>query len=185
MINGKKFALVLVIVLLGIMVSLQTVFAQDLNASEEITIEVCMEPDLECFYASATTFGASQSGTTHTGGGGGAGKVDVEDITLVKKIDKNTPKIFILLAKGDNIPQAEIKYRKIADRGQGFNFMTITLTNVLITQLQTVSASSQYPSESVSLNFAEVCVAVREISESCRIGPEIRECFDIEENVPK
>ena len=39
----------------------------------------------------AWSWGMSQTGTMHVGGGGGAGKVDVQDISLTKYVDKATP----------------------------------------------------------------------------------------------
>ena len=39
----------------------------------------------------AFSFGATQSGSTHIGGGGGSGKVNFQDISFTKYIDKSTP----------------------------------------------------------------------------------------------
>jgi len=178
MINGKQFTLGLVIILLGIMLSLQTVFAQDAQAP--ITIEVCIE-SLECFDALATTFGATQDGTMHTGGGGGAGKVDIEDITVIKNVDINTPHIFIAVASGTQSSEAVIEYKSIAG-GEEVTFMTITLSSVLITQLQIVSETSKPPTESISLNFAKICMGVAEISPGGKPGPMVERCFNIESN---
>jgi type VI secretion system secreted protein Hcp len=38
----------------------------------------------------AWSWGATQSGSTHTGTGGGAGKVNVQDLSFTKYIDKAT-----------------------------------------------------------------------------------------------
>ena len=39
----------------------------------------------------AWSWGMTQSGTTHMGSGGGAGKVDVHDLSITKYVDKATP----------------------------------------------------------------------------------------------
>ncbi len=40
------------------------------------------------------SWGASQSGTTHMGSGGGGGKVSVQDLHLTKYLDKSSPTLF-------------------------------------------------------------------------------------------
>ncbi len=42
----------------------------------------------------AWSWGAAQSGTTHVGSGGGAGKVSVQDLSITKYIDKSSPTLF-------------------------------------------------------------------------------------------
>ncbi|HYN78560.1 MAG TPA: type VI secretion system tube protein Hcp, partial [Lamprocystis sp. (in: g-proteobacteria)] len=43
----------------------------------------------------AWSWGLSQSGTFHTGGGGGAGKVNVQDLSFTKYIDKSSPNLML------------------------------------------------------------------------------------------
>jgi type VI secretion system secreted protein Hcp len=47
----------------------------------------------------------SQSGTTHMGGGGGAGKANFQDLSFTKYIDSSTNALMIALAKGSHIPE--------------------------------------------------------------------------------
>jgi type VI secretion system secreted protein Hcp len=48
----------------------------------------------------AWSWGMSQSGTTHMGGGGGAGKANFQDLSFTKYIDSSTNALMIALAKG-------------------------------------------------------------------------------------
>ena len=47
----------------------------------------------------AWSWGMSQSGTMHTGGGGGSGKVNVQDLSLTKYVDKSSPELMRIAGK--------------------------------------------------------------------------------------
>ena len=100
------------------------------------------------------SFGETQSGTVF-GGGGGAGKVTIQDMHFVtKKIDKSSPKLFLAAATGEHIPDATLYVRKA---GASFDYLKITMTDVIVSSFQTGgSGSSEIPTESVSLNFAKI-----------------------------
>ena len=52
------------------------------------------------------SWGLSQSGTMHTGGGGGSGKVNVQDLTLTKWVDKASPVLMQYAMTGNQFPTA-------------------------------------------------------------------------------
>jgi type VI secretion system secreted protein Hcp len=54
----------------------------------------------------AWSWGMSQTGTTHGGAGGGAGKVNVQDITVTKYVDKATPNLMDACATGRHLREA-------------------------------------------------------------------------------
>jgi len=53
----------------------------------------------------AWSWGMSQSGSFHTGGGGGAGKANIQDISFTKWVDKATPALMKHLTKGTHIDE--------------------------------------------------------------------------------
>ena len=57
------------------------------------------------------SWGMSQSGTTHMGGGGGSGKVSVQDLSLTKYIDKSSTVLLTHCATGKHIPKAVLTVR--------------------------------------------------------------------------
>ena len=59
--------------------------------------------DLESF-----DWGADQSGSMSSGGGGGAGKVNFNDLTVVCAIDKAAPTILKNCAVGQHISKVEV-----------------------------------------------------------------------------
>ena len=54
------------------------------------------------------SWGETQSGTIAAGGGGGAGKVQMQDFHFVMNVCKASPKLFLACATGDHIPKATL-----------------------------------------------------------------------------
>lgn len=103
----------------------------------------------------AWSWGASNSGSFHTGGGGGAGKANFQDLSVTKYLDKSSPALLSALAKGSHIPTAKLLVRKAGEGQQ--KYLEITLTNVLVTSVSTGgSGGEDRLTENISLNFAEV-----------------------------
>jgi len=103
----------------------------------------------------AWSWGMSQSGTTHMGGGGGAGKANFQDLSFTKYIDASTNALMIALAKGTHIPEVTLLVRK-AGEGQK-RYVQITMKEVLVTSISTGgSGGEDRLTENVTLNFAEV-----------------------------
>ncbi len=105
----------------------------------------------------AWSWGLSNSGTFHTGGGGGAGKANFQDISVTKYLDKASTAIMIAAAKGSHIPVAKLLVRKAGEGQQ--KYLEITMTKVLVTSISTGgSGGEDRLTENISLNFAEVKV---------------------------
>ena len=103
----------------------------------------------------AWSWGASNSGSFHQGGGGGAGKANFQDISITKYIDKSSTALMVALAKGSHVPTVKLLVRKAGEGQQ--KYLEITLTKVLVTSLSTGgSGGEDRLTENVSLNFAEV-----------------------------
>lgn len=68
------------------------------------------------------------------GGGGGSGKVEMKDFDFRMVSNKASPKLFLMCAMGEHIPQAKLVCRK---SGQGQqDFLTITFSNCLVSSLR-------------------------------------------------
>lgn len=103
----------------------------------------------------AWSWGMSQSGTTHMGGGGGAGKANFQDLSFTKYIDASTNALMTALAKGTHIPEVVLLVRK-AGEGQK-TYIEIHMKEVLVTSVSTGgSGGEDRLTENVTLNFAEV-----------------------------
>lgn len=101
----------------------------------------------------ATSFGKST--------GGGAGKVNVADLSFVHFVDKASPKLMIACCTGQHIKDAVMTCRK-AGGTSGVDFLKITLTDVLVSSVQPSGTTTDTPMESVQLSFAEFKVEYQE-----------------------
>lgn len=103
----------------------------------------------------AWSWGMSQSGTTHMGKGGGAGKANFQDLSFTKYVDASSNALMIALAKGSHITEATLLARK-AGEGQK-RYIQITMNEVLVTSVSTGgSGGEDRLTENITLNFAKV-----------------------------
>jgi type VI secretion system secreted protein Hcp len=113
----------------------------------------------------AWSWGMSNSGTFHQGGGGGAGKANVQDLSFTKYIDKSSPDLMLATCNGKHLADATLVVRKAGEKP--LEYLTITLTDVLITSLSTGgSGGEDRLTENVTLNFAHVKVDYKEQTKS-------------------
>ncbi|HET8704789.1 MAG TPA: type VI secretion system tube protein Hcp [Pseudomonadales bacterium] len=102
----------------------------------------------------AWSWGMSQSGTTHMGGGGGSGKVSVQDLSLTKYIDKSSPTLELACCTGKHFKQAVLTVRKAGDKP--LEYIKITMKEVIISSISLGgSGGEDRLTENVTLNFAE------------------------------
>ncbi|MEA9985034.1 MULTISPECIES: Hcp family type VI secretion system effector [Subtercola] len=100
-------------------------------------------------------WGMSQSGTTHMGAGGGAGKASFQDLSFTKYVDSASNALMISLAKGTHVPTATLLVRKAG--AAPLKYITITLTDVLVTSVTMAGSGGEDRfTENVTLNFGKV-----------------------------
>jgi len=114
----------------------------------------------ECIHIESFSWGATNPSAPRahgTGGGGGAGKVSVHDISITKMNDKSSPDLMQAAATGQHIKSAKLFVRKAGKEQQ--EYLTYELENVLVSSFSTSghgSDSSSRPMESLSLNFTKI-----------------------------
>ncbi|MCX7112509.1 MAG: type VI secretion system tube protein Hcp [Candidatus Methylumidiphilus sp.] len=102
----------------------------------------------------AWSWGLSNSGNAQTGGGAGAGKVNVQDLSVTKYIEKSTTDLFLSTCNGQHHKTATLTVRKAGTNP--VEYVKITMTEVLITSLSTGgSGGEDRLTENLSLNFAK------------------------------
>ena len=100
------------------------------------------------------SWGMSQSGTTHSGAGGGAGKVNVQDLTFTHYVDKASPNLMKMCCNGEHFNEAVLVVRKAGK--SPLTYMKITLKSGIVSSVSTGgSGGEDRLTESVSLNFSE------------------------------
>ena len=102
--------------------------------------------------------GMTQPGGGATGATRRRGDVIVDDISLVKELDKSSPKIAEAVCKGKVYPKVDIHLTaSIANAGR-VTYYVYELKNVLVTSYN-IGGSGQaeeVPTENISLNFEEI-----------------------------
>jgi type VI secretion system secreted protein Hcp len=93
----------------------------------------------------------SQQGGRATGRA--AGRADVQDFTIVKRLDKASPLLFAAACHGDHFTEAIFTARKVGE--VAVEFYKITMSDVLISSVRPggSAGSETLPLEEVSLNF--------------------------------
>jgi type VI secretion system secreted protein Hcp len=101
----------------------------------------------------AWSWGASQSGTTHMGSGGGSGKASFQDLSVTKYVDISSPALLKHLSIGKHIATGKLIVRKAGETP--LEYMIYELTDLLITSISTGgSGGEDRLTENISINFA-------------------------------
>ncbi len=129
----------------------------------------------------AWSWGMSNSGSAHIGGGAGAGKVNVQDISFTKYIDKTTPDLMLSCANGKHFDKATLIVRKAGEKP--LEYLTITMTEVLVSSISTGgSGGEDRLTENVTLNFAKVKVDYKEQTKDGTAGASPTMTWNVAEN---
>jgi len=105
----------------------------------------------------AWSWGMAQSGTFHTGGGGGAGKVNVQDLSFTKWVDKSSAALMLHCCNGAHINQCKLTVRKAGKNP--LEYLIVTMDKCMVTSVSTGgSGGEDQLTENVTLNFAKVAV---------------------------
>lgn len=110
-----------------------------------------------CIDVLAWSWGMSQSGSFHVGGGGGAGKVNVQDLSLTKYIDAASCNLMQFCADGTHFEAGKLIVRKAGK--EALEYLVIKMKDILVTSVSTGgSGGEDRLTENVTLNFAQVNV---------------------------
>jgi len=130
----------------------------------------------------AWSWGVSNSGSAHVGGGVGAGKANVQDLSLTKYIDKASCDLILACCIGTHYPTATLVVRKAGTTP--LEYLTITLSEVMVTAVSTGgSGGEDRLTENVTLNFAKVKVDYKEQTATGTVGATPSMTYDIAQNV--
>jgi len=138
----------------------------------------------EQIQVSSWSWAMSQAGTTHRGTGGGAGKVDVEDMEIKKRADTASPNLADACCRGKHFEQAILTVRK-AGGEEALAFLTITMYDVIVTSFEDGgSFGDEEVDETVKLNFASFDYTYQpQDNKGAKAGGAVEISYDIAKNV--
>ena len=127
------------------------------------------------------SWGVSNSGSAHTGGGAGAGKCNVQDLSFTKYIDKASPDLMLACCNGKHFPKATLTVRKAGENP--LEYLLITVEELIVTSVSTGgSGGEDRLTENVTLNFARVKVNYKEQTPTGGVGDKPEMGWNIAEN---
>jgi type VI secretion system secreted protein Hcp len=130
------------------------------------------------------SWGETNPGSVHSGGGGGASRVQMQDLHFVMQINKASPKLMLACASGKHIKQAILSARKAGKAQQ--EFLVFKFTDVLVSSYQT--GGSQHaevlPMDQVSFNFARIELEYRPQKADGSLDAPIKAGWDLKTNKP-
>ena len=130
----------------------------------------------------AWSWGASQSGTTHAGSGAGAGKVNVQDLSVTKYIDKSSPTLFQHCSNGKHITKGKLIVRKAGEKP--LEYLTVEIEDIIVTHVSMGgSGSEDRLTENITLNFATFHVKYAVQNKDGSKGAETEHKWHVAKNV--
>ena len=154
----------------NIFLDIQSIKGESMDAKHKDTIDVL-----------SWSRGMSQTGTTHIGGGGGAGKVNVQDLSLTKYVDSASTALMKCCCTGEHLNRAKLIVRKAGLRP--LEYLTIEMQEVMVTAIPTGgSGSDDRLTENVTLNFRDVKTSYQRQRADGSGGPKNEFRFDIAAN---
>ena len=128
------------------------------------------------------SWGEAQTGSLHTGSGGGAGKVAFQDLHFTSKVSKASPKLFLACASGQHLKEARLVGRRAAKDQQ--EFLTWTFSDLLVSSYQTGGSDGgeQPPFDSVSLNVTKARIEYKAVKADGSLDAPISAGWDSKTN---
>jgi type VI secretion system secreted protein Hcp len=129
----------------------------------------------------AWSWGLSNSGSAHVGGGAGAGKANFQDVSVTKYVDKGSPVLMQFCAKGTHIAKATLIVRKAGDKP--LEYITMDMEECIVTSVSTGgSGGEDRLTENISLNFAKFKLVYKEQAVTGGVASSPEFSYDIAAN---
>jgi type VI secretion system secreted protein Hcp len=128
----------------------------------------------------AFSWGVSQSGSSPGGGGGASGKAVFEDLLVVARTSKASPRLWLACASGQHIKSAVLTCRKAGKAP--LEFLKITLSDVTISSYEIDGSDEELPLDQIALSFAKVETAYTPQDATGKAQPPVKAAWDLKKN---
>jgi type VI secretion system secreted protein Hcp len=130
------------------------------------------------------SWGASQSGTMHTGGGGGAGKANFQDMSVTKYVDSSSHKLLRAVSTGQHVKEALLTVRKAGEKP--LEYIKLTMKDCLVSSISPGgSGAEDRLTETLTINFGEFAFEYTPQKDDGTAGSVLPFKFDIRGNQEK
>ena len=129
----------------------------------------------------AWSWGSSQSGTTHIGSGGGGGKVNVQDLSVTKYVDKASAPLLQHCTNGKHITKGKLIVRKAGEKP--LEYIVLEMKDLMVTHVSSGgSGGEDRLTENCTLNFAEYKYVYTTQAKDGSAGPKVEWAWNIAKN---
>jgi type VI secretion system secreted protein Hcp len=115
------------------------------------------------------------------GGGGGTGKVSMTDLHVSANLSKAGPQLMLACASGKHLKSAVLTGRRGSAKAP-LEFLTFSLSDVLVSSYQTGGTTADPPMDSISLSFAKIEMTYKQQSTKGGVGATTRAGWDRKAN---
>ncbi|MGH3079049.1 MAG: Hcp family type VI secretion system effector [Gaiellaceae bacterium] len=129
------------------------------------------------------SWGETRPGGMAFGGGGGAGKVQMQDLVVAMVVSKASPKLMLGCATGKHYKEAVLTARKAGKAQQ--EFLVFKLKDVIVTSYQTGgSADGDVPVDQAALGFSTIQMEYRPQKSDGSLDTAVKAGWDLKQNKP-
>ncbi|PWT82660.1 MAG: type VI secretion system tube protein Hcp [Blastocatellia bacterium] len=114
---------------------------------------------------------------------GGGQRVEISDFSVVKQLDKASPRLFLLCATGETIADATLEICKAA--GEKQKFMTYKMSGVLVVSVKpggSGKSGDALPLEEISFRFSKIELEYIPIDKMGKPQPPVLAGWDVAKN---
>ena len=129
----------------------------------------------------AFSWGVSQTGSSAPGGGGGAGRALFEDLLVVARTSKASPKLWQACASGQHVKTAVLVCRRGTGKGR-VEFLKITLEEVTVTSYEIDGSDEEPPVDQIALAFGKVRTEFVSVDSKGTAQPAVTTAWDLKKN---
>jgi len=94
------------------------------------------------------------SASASSGGGASAQRADFQDFSIVKELDKATPKLNLACGKGEHIKEVILELCRAG--GDKLKYMEYKMSDVIVSSVSIGGGGGGLPSESVTFNYGKI-----------------------------
>jgi type VI secretion system secreted protein Hcp len=128
------------------------------------------------------SFGETQSRPSGTGGGAGAGKVQMSDFSFTARTTKASPQLFLSCAQGKHLKEAILTVRKAGGSQQ--EYLIIKLNDVLVSAYALAPGEGESePHDAFSLNFLKLSYDYKPQKADGSLDAPVHAGWDLSKNV--